>query len=184
MNINLRTTCQRPRNFKYALKPDCWKRALVDDQILGLDGPLDVQISIRRSGKKYTLDGRLTGKVHVRCDRCLEHFNTNIESKFRVDLVHASEEIRQEKTELLSEDMSINFITSEEINLDDIVREQVYLSLPMKLLCKDDCPGLCSLCGCNLNVERCDCHRTKGHPGFLELNKLRLKENKTVPIRK
>ena len=172
MNIDLRTTHQRPRDFKYALKPNWWRRDLVDDQILGLDGPLDVQISIRRSGKKYTLDGKLTGNVHVRCDRCLEHFHTNIESKFRLDLVHASEEISQEKVELLPEDMSINFITSEEINLDNIVREQVYLSLPMKLLCKDDCPGLCSLCGCNLSVERCDCHRTKGHPGFFEVESI------------
>ncbi len=67
----------------------------------------------------------------------------------------------------------VEFITDSEIRLDDIVREQIYLSLPMKCLCREDCSGLCPLCGTNLNMKKCECLREKGHPGFSKLKKVK-----------
>ena len=61
-------------------------------------------------------------------------------------------------------------------DLDEVVREQIYFSLPMKSLCRKDCSGLCPLCGANLNMEECKCRKEKGHPGFSELKNLKLKK--------
>jgi uncharacterized protein len=78
--------------------------------------------------------------------------------------------------ELFEEDMSVDFIMGGEIDLDEAVREQIYFSLPMKSLCREDCSGLCTFCGANLNKEECKCRRDMGHPGFSELKNLKLKK--------
>jgi uncharacterized protein len=78
------------------------------------------------------------------------------------------------EVELLDEDMEVDFIRDSEIDLDEIIKEQIYLSLPMKVLCSDQCRGLCPICGMNLNVSDCHCHREQGHPGFLKLKDLKI----------
>lgn len=74
--------------------------------------------------------------------------------------------------------MSVVFISEKEIELDEIVRSEIYLALPMKFLCKEDCKGLCPVCGKNLNRERCNCQKMTGHPAFLKLKELKLKGDK------
>ena len=90
-----------------------------------------------------------------------------------LSLVQETKECQNE-IELLEDDMSVDFITGNEICLDDIVREQIYLSLPMKCLCREDCLGLCTLCGTNLNIGKCNCEDKKGHPGFSKLKNIKL----------
>jgi uncharacterized protein len=68
--------------------------------------------------------------------------------------------------ELAEKDLEVDFIRGEEIDLDEIIREQIYLSLPMKSLCSEDCLGLCPTCGSDLNAGSCQCHREQGHPGI------------------
>jgi uncharacterized protein len=68
--------------------------------------------------------------------------------------------------------MEVDFIKGDTIDLSDIVREQVYLSLPMRSICKESCRGLCPVCGANLNESSCLCRKPEGHPAF---SKLRLK---------
>jgi len=59
--------------------------------------------------------------------------------------------------ELEDDDVSMTFYRDEEIDLSELLREQFYLVLPMKPLCRPDCKGLCSQCGVNLNIETCQC---------------------------
>ncbi len=58
------------------------------------------------------------------------------------------------------------------VDLGDVVREQIYLSLPMQSICKESCRGLCPVCGANLNETSCLCRKTESPPAF---SKLRLK---------
>jgi uncharacterized protein len=85
-------------------------------------------------------------------------------------LAVASEHLEsvQDETELKKEDLAVEFIEADKIDLDDIIREQIYLSLPMKLLCGSNVRGLCSRCGVNLNRETCKCSREQRTPGFSE----------------
>jgi uncharacterized protein len=175
MVIDLRTILRDPRHFDYSLEPAWWQIDEGNDQILGLEGPLKVQISISRDGSKFALRGRLLGGLQVRCARCLELYVRDLRTDFRWFLATVPSDTWQSELELLEDDMSIDFITGNEIDLDDIVRGQIYLSLPMKPLCHTDCYGLCSSCGANLNTEACACRQEKGHPGFSKLKNLKFK---------
>jgi uncharacterized protein len=176
MIVDLKTILTAPRHFDFTLEPDWWQGDEEDDQILGLDSPLAVQITISRAGSKYVLDGRLSGRLRLRCDRCLEPFYDDLSSDFRLFLSLPPSDAEKSDLELSEEDMSLDFIVGGEIDLDEIVREQIYFSLPMKSLCREDCSGLCPLCGANLNKEECKCRREMGHPGFSKLKNLKLKK--------
>jgi uncharacterized protein len=176
MIIDLRTILTAPRHFDFTLEPDWWQGDEEDDQILGLDSPLTVQISISRAGSKYVLDGRLSGRLRLRCGRCLEPFCNDLKSDFRLFLSLPPSDTEKSELELFEEDMSVDFIMGGEIDLDEVVREQIYFSLPIKSLCREDCSGLCTFCGANLNKEECKCRRDLGHPGFSELKNLKLKK--------
>jgi len=173
MNIDISTISRGPRDFDYTLKPGWWGHEEGDGQILGLAGPLNVHISVSRAGTKYLVDGRLAGRLMIRCDRCLEPYQRDIDAGFSFFLTVTPSLSGPNEIELLEDDMSVEFVTDSEIRLDDIVREQIYLSLPMKCLCREDCSGLCPLCGTNLNMKKCECLREKGHPGFSKLKKVK-----------
>ncbi len=59
--------------------------------------------------------------------------------------------------ELQDEDVETSYYENDTIDLNELLREQFYLALPMKPLCADGCRGLCPQCGTNLNTGRCDC---------------------------
>ena len=174
MIIDLRTILESPRGFDLALSPSWWHSEGKLDPVLGLEGPLKVHGSIYRAGGKYVLDGHLSGRLLVRCDRCLEPFRQDLDSDFRLFLALPSPETPHSEIELCEEDLSVDLITAEEIQLEEVVREQIYLLLPIKSVCREDCSGLCRTCGTNLNEARCRCER-EGHPAFSKLKALKLK---------
>ena len=154
--------------------PKEWWQAREDDPVLGLDKPLKVDAELYRAGKRFILKGKLSGGVLITCDRCLEAYNRDIVYGFNVSLVRPTSDPENMEVELIEEDMSVAFVNEEEIDLDDIIREQVYLALPIKYLCNDNCMGLCPECGMNLNMNKCQCMKKHGHPGFLKLKNLKI----------
>ena len=70
-------------------------------------------------------------------------------------------------------DLDAAFYENDEIDLGQLMGEQFYLSLPMKPLCKDDCKGLCSTCGTNLNKATCDCNTQWEDPRLAALRALK-----------
>ena len=175
MIVDLRSVLHGPRYFNLTLKADWWQGNGEDDQIVGLDGPLEASLSISRAGAEYLLEGRLSGRFRLKCGRCLEVYSHDLGCDFRVCLAPGPSDSGPSEVELSEEDLSVDFVTEEQIDLDEIIREQIYLSLPMKCLCREDCPGLCPVCGADLNKAKCECQPEKGHPGFSKLRALRLK---------
>ena len=174
MFINLRTISYGPRSFEFSLKKDWWRPDDKNNPILALDTPLHVKLEIHEAGDKYLLDGALFGAVQVTCDRCLETYRKDLDFEFKVLLALPLSEPDKEEVELIEEDMEVHFIQGEEVELDEIIREQIYLSLPLKFLCKENCLGLCPVCGNNLTKKNCHCNQEHGHPGFLKLKNLRI----------
>lgn len=168
----MRTISHGPRHFNFSLEPGWWGREEGNDQVLGLANTINVSIDISRVGSKFRVDGHLVGRIKIRCDRCLEPYQRDVDSEFSLFLIIDLSSNSQNEIELFEDDMSVDFITDSEISLDDIVREQIYLSLPIKCLCREDCSGLCPSCGTNLNIKKCDCVEEKGHPGFSKLNNI------------
>ena len=71
------------------------------------------------------------------------------------------------------EDVGVSFYRDDVIDLGDVIREQFYLALPMKPLCREDCKGLCPVCGVNRNREACSCDTTWVDPRMEPLRRLR-----------
>lgn len=162
--------------LKEVYEPDRWRESEAGEQVLGLDGPLRVEVRIKRTGDKFILDGNLKGGVLVRCDRCLEPYHADLDSDLHLYLQTkppAEKEGGDTEVELLDEDMEVEYIQRDELNLDEIVREQVFLSLPMKNICREGCKGLCSVCGVNLNQAECGCGKETGHPAFQKLRDIK-----------
>ena len=99
----------------------------------------------------------------------LSLFTGNWNRHFHVYLVVPREGSDQEEIELLDDDMEVDFIKGDTIDLSDIVREQIYLSLPMRSICKESCRGLCPVCGANLNESVLPVQEGRGSPGFFEI---------------
>jgi uncharacterized protein len=178
MIIDIRTIHREPRHLDFVVSEGWWTADQEDDSILGFDRPMNVQATLGRTGDKYVLDGRLHGGVLLRCDRCLEAYHFDVEHNYTLFLARRDSDKNETEVRLSDADLSVDFITGEEVNVDDIIREQIYLSLPMKSLCNDNCAGLCPACGANLNKQKCGCLRKTGHPGFSALRNLKLKGEK------
>ncbi len=178
MIIDLRTIPDGPRRFEFLLEKDWWPSEGRKDQVLGIDIPIQIKIKIYKAGDKYVLEGDMVGGLQVQCDRCLEPYHRELKSAFRVFLALPLPETDQTEVELVEGDLEVDFIKGEEVDLDEIIREQIYLSLSMKSLCSESCLGLCPICGSNLNTGDCQCHRKPGHPGFSKLKNLKVQGEK------
>lgn len=172
MIIDLQAVTEETR-VQEVLNQDWWRGTDPSQQVLGFACPLQVDVKVSKAADKFLVDGTLAGWIRVRCDRCLEPFELEVKSTFNVYLVVKPSGPSEEDVELLDEDMEVEFLKGEMMDLDDIIREQVYLSVPMKCVCKSDCRGLCPQCGANLNVAPCSCRSEVGHAAFSKLENLK-----------
>jgi uncharacterized protein len=104
--------------------------------------------------------------ANYECDRCLESFKTDFKAEQEQMYKMASaDKDGDQDTIVLAAD-------AKEIDLVPLLREAVVLQHPIKMLCKEECKGLCVNCGANLNIERCSCHKSETDPRWDELRKL------------
>lgn len=125
--------------------------------------PVNVDLEIQKLPDHVRVIGNIQGTLQVACHRCLEDFPWTLREQ--VDLHLMVEESKQEEDEDLEfdeEDEDIGFFDGEVIEVDHLVAEQIFLALPYKLLCSEDCRGLCPRCGANLNLEPCTCKGSGG----------------------
>jgi uncharacterized protein len=100
--------------------------------------------------------GHLTVRMEADCDRCLEPAGVSIDSDFELSYWPVSEGAREE-TAIDGDEADIGFYDGDGLELNDVLREFVLLSLPMQRLCTEDCKGICPVCGQNRNKEEA-CH--------------------------
>lgn len=177
MIIDLKTIQHAKRSYEISFGKEWWKQGeqLENEQIIGLDAPLSAKINVYRAGKRVVLEGELHGTMRMICDRCMEEYVQDLNQEFRVFLEVSSSRADTPELELMEDDMDVGFVNNDEIELDDIIREQVFLSLPIKSICNDGCLGLCPVCGGNRNKKQCGCHGKTGHPAFSVLKNLMIK---------
>jgi uncharacterized protein len=80
---------------------------------------------------------------------------------------------QEEEREVEEDDLETSYYRDDQVDLSELLREQFYLALPMKPLCRDDCKGLCAQCGTNLNTGTCDCHPAWDDPRLAPLKQLK-----------
>jgi len=174
MIIDLKPITDIPRHFELRLGADWWESSDVPCQLPSLDGPLSAKISIHRAGSKFILEGSFSGRLIMTCDRCLEPYEIDINEEFKVFVSRRPHPNQEEELDV--EDLEDHFVKEDEIDLAETIREQVFLALPIKSLCSENCLGLCSACGGNLNHEKCGCAGSIEDRAFSMLKNLRTKQ--------
>lgn len=105
--------------------------------------------------KKLEILGECQVTVVIPCDRCLEEVNVKIpldfHKKISVDPDHADDSDELDET---------NFIDGYSLDTEQLFRNELLVGWPTKILCRDDCKGICSVCGQNLNEGTCNCEDT------------------------
>ncbi len=101
--------------------------------------------------------GRLSTRVEVRCARCLEPVESLIESDFDLLYRPLGADAGKDEVSISEAETEIGYYRGEGLLLEDVLREQLLLSTPVRLLCREDCKGLCPHCGRNRNKEACQC---------------------------
>jgi uncharacterized metal-binding protein YceD (DUF177 family) len=103
--------------------------------------------------------GRLQSRLGLSCGRCLETFELDVDGP--IDLVYLPRDravsADEDAVDLSDRDMVVAYYDGTQLDLGEMVREQLLLGLSMKQLCREDCRGLCALCGANRNHAACSC---------------------------
>jgi uncharacterized protein len=129
-------------------------------------GPKEIVADIR-------LRGRCAGRFLISCARCIEPVEVPIVAEF--DLVFRPLEADADAPErsITASETEIGYYQGDGLLLEDVLREQVLLSLPVRTLCKPDCKGLCPRCGANRNLQPCSCDQGPNDPRWEALTELR-----------
>jgi uncharacterized protein len=141
-------------------KDENWSRQIfAEKENLGLPlGNVDVSVTLKRIRETLYLEGDIRTETETDCSRCLEAARLPISAAFKYILTPAQVEHQEEEKELGAEDLDFICYQDDLIDLDPLIIEQVMLQIPMKVLCREDCRGLCPRCGINLNKDHCQCH--------------------------
>lgn len=127
----------------------------------GVSQPDPIHISGHAAFKpalsQIRLHGQIAGAVQCACDRCLEPFPVRVDSPFDLIYEPSGQAPEQSELALSEEDSGVGFYENGGIELADAVREHILLLLPMQRLCRDNCLGLCPVCGVNRNEQPCSC---------------------------
>jgi uncharacterized protein len=145
--------------------------------------PLPIKIALRafRVVDMIEIEGDIETSVRLPCSRCLQPFETPLKSRFALTYMRRATDVIEDteapwEVELSAEDMGIVYFQGEKINLKDTIQEQVVMEFPLRALCKQDCKGLCSKCGADLNANLCDCDRSSPPGRFAVLKNLKLEK--------
>ena len=126
--------------------------------------PVVASGTVRNTAGVLMMEGELTTTIHGTCDRCARDFDRAV--SFPIGVILVTEMADEE-----NEDEWVFPLEGDSADLDDIVRTVFVLNLDSKLLCREDCAGLCPQCGKNLNDGPCNC-RKELDPRFAALKQL------------
>jgi uncharacterized protein len=134
--------------------------------------PIVVDFDIHKDKERFRLVGTARSELELPCSRCLEPFRLPVDAPFDLRFLPATEMATQGEREVQEEDFEISYYRDDQIDLNELLREQFYLALPMKPLCSEGCKGLCAQCGVNLNTATCACEPAWEDPRLAALKGL------------
>jgi len=142
------------------------------DERISLSGPATVSGKVRLAGNQVFVNGHAETRAQVECDRCLQPVEIPVNTDFALEYVTGSEYEAARAVELTEAEMSIAVFDGEVIDIDEIVKEQVVLTVPTRMLCREDCKGICPECGADRNSGDCSCSTNDIDPRWAALKKL------------
>ncbi len=145
----------------------------------GLKDVLALTATVQVEASGFLVEGELNGLLVHECVRCLEACEASADVSFQARYQDPEKRGATGKggrpVEEKSGPVEVDDypMVAQHIDLQDVLREQIILSVPMQPLCSDDCRGLCQACGQNLNVKACGCEERKTESPFSVLQDVR-----------
>lgn len=123
--------------------------------------------------KDIRLRGHLATGLELQCARCLEPVRQDVTRDFELLYRPLGADAGKDELSVTDAEAEIGYYQGEGLLLEDVLREQVLLALPLKVTCRTDCKGLCPQCGKNLNDQQCSCARELQDPRWEALKDVR-----------
>jgi len=123
--------------------------------------------------KDIRLRGQLSTRLELQCARCLEPVWQDVKREFELLYRPLGADAGRDELSVTDAEAEIGYYQGDGLLLEDVLREQVLLALPLKVTCREDCKGLCPQCGKNLNQEQCSCSREIDDPRWAALKDVR-----------
>jgi uncharacterized protein len=135
-------------------------------------GVLQVEAVASLVSEEIRIQGNLEVRIEMECSRCLEPMQLPVNKSF--DLFYCSSKkliptSKDEEIELKPEELDVGFFVGAGLEINDTLREQILIEIPMKPVCSPECRGLCPECGANLNTETCNCEKERVDPRWEQL---------------
>lgn len=146
---------------------DALSAADLDITDLKLNAPVAVVLDIDKGASEIKIDGQVESSARCECDRCLTDFDLPIRGTFSVIASFSTP-----GTTTKDENIIPLSPTANEIDLSEYIHDTLLLDVPMKLLCREDCRGLCPVCGVNRNETDCQCQVDEPDARWESLKKL------------
>ncbi len=143
------------------------------DERISLTAPANVSGKVRHSGHEVFVNGHVETRVQVECDRCLQQVELPVNSDFSLEYITGSDYESSEVAELTEAEMSVAVFDGRALDVDEIVKEQVVLAVPTRMLCREDCKGICPECGADRNTGECTCATNDIDPRWAALKNLK-----------
>jgi len=133
-----------------------------------------IAVNVRCVAESYVIHADLEGRFSTPCHKCLEPAECHIKSSFDLIVKKASTEAGASLADDDAVDEALVSLPAgaNELSLDHLIFENLVSEIPIQIRCRDECKGLCSGCGANLNIAACDC-KTEGDPRWDALKALR-----------
>ena len=175
MRLDLRKIRTPHERFEQEYQPEAFAAPREDVDGFRIASPVRLAFEIFKDKSTFRLVGSTKTTLEVPCSRCLEPLVVPVDTQFDLRYQPHSTNVGEGELEIEEDDLTTAFYQNEEIDLEQLMREQFYLALPMKPLCSRDCKGLCPTCGTNWNRATCDCKRDVADPRLAVLKNLEVR---------
>ncbi len=139
---------------------------------LPFEGSIEVDVEINKAHNQLILDSSILVNTVFECDRCTASFSKALRTNYEMVYMLGVNPVESE-----SDNIAYLSAEADSIDISDDVRDFTILAVPMKKLCSEDCKGLCSRCGKNLNEDDCTCSKDETDARWRPLMELKNKLN-------
>jgi len=180
MLIELAELELHPIDFQEEFPPDAIDLGEDVRQLTLLKTSCRAQLVVEHHGKRNViqdirLNGELATRLELLCARCLEPVVQDVTRKFDLLYRPLGTDAGNEELSVTVAEAEVGYYQGDGLLLEDAIREQVLLAVPLKVVCREDCKGLCPTCGKNRNTEPCSCAPPLGDPRWSALKDIREK---------
>jgi uncharacterized protein len=180
MLIELAELELHPVDFQEEFPPDAIDLGEDLRQLTLLKTSGRAQLVVEHHGKRNViqdirLNGELATRLELLCARCLEPVVQDVTRKFDLLYRPLGIDAGNEELSVTVAEAEVGYYQGDGLLLEDAIREQVLLAVPLKVVCREDCKGLCPTCGKNRNTEPCSCAPPLGDPRWSALKDIREK---------